>query len=178
MNWFNDPASCFRNGEQLTIRTAPRTDFWRKTHYGFIRDNGHFLPHLVEGDFVAEAVFDGAYRDLYDQAGLMVRENEQIWMKAGIEFVAGVRHASVVVTREYSDWSVLPLERSAEQFYLRVEREGGALSVFYSETGQNFRLLRIAFLTETKNLEVGPMAASPEGSGFDVTFRRFAINPR
>jgi regulation of enolase protein 1 (concanavalin A-like superfamily) len=178
MNWFNEPASCSRDGEQLTIRTAPGTDFWRKTHYGFIRDNGHFLPHQVEGDFIAEADFDGAYRDLYDQAGLMVRENERTWVKAGIEFVAGMRNASVVVTRDYSDWSVLPLERSAEQFSLRIEREGGALSVFYSETGQNFRLLRIAFLTETRNLQVGPMAASPEGSGFDVTFGRFVVRPR
>jgi uncharacterized protein len=178
MNWFNEPAICFRDGEQLAIRTAPGTDFWRKTHYGFIRDNGHFLPHRVEGDFVAEAVFAGAYRDLYDQAGLMVRENEQIWIKAGIEFVAGIQNASVVVTRDYSDWSVLPLEGSAEQFGLRIEREGSALSVFYSETGQNFRLLRIAFLTETRNLQVGPMAASPEGSGFDVTFRRFVVRPR
>ena len=178
MNWFNEPASCFRDGEQLTIRTAPGTDFWRKTHYGFIRDNGHFLPHQVEGNFVAETVFDGAYRDLYDQAGLMVRENELIWMKAGIEFVGGVWNASVVVTRDYSDWSVVALEQSSEHFSLRIERDGGTFSVFYSESGQNFRLLRIAFLTETKNLRVGPMAASPEGSGFEVTFRRFILTPR
>jgi uncharacterized protein len=178
MSWFNQPVSCFRNGEQLTFRTAPGTDFCRKTHYGFIRDNGHFLPHQVQGNFLAEATFDGAYSELYDQAGLMVRENEQIWMKAGIEFVSGVWNASVVVTRDYSDWNILPLQRSPEQFCLRIERDAGTLSVFYSESGQDFRLLRIAFLTETKNLQVGPMAASPEGSGFDVTFRRFVLTSR
>ena len=32
-------------------------------------------------------------------------------MKCGIELVDGVQHASVVVTREYSDWSVVPLPR-------------------------------------------------------------------
>ena len=51
----------------------------------------------------------GAYWDQYDQAGLMVRFNERVWLKCGVEFVDGVQHASAVVTREHSDWSVAPL---------------------------------------------------------------------
>ena len=52
------------------------TDFWRKTHYGFIRDNGHFGYVAVQGDFSAEVKVMGGYRDLYDQAGLMLRRLE------------------------------------------------------------------------------------------------------
>ena len=43
------------------------------THYGFIRDTGHVRHATVEGDFVAHVVVEGAYRDRYDEAGLMLR---------------------------------------------------------------------------------------------------------
>ncbi len=43
------------------------------THYGFIRDTGHVRHATVESDFVADVVVEGAYRDRYDEAGLMLR---------------------------------------------------------------------------------------------------------
>ena len=61
----------------------PKTDFWRETHYGFIRDDGHFRDVAAEGDFTADVAFRGDYRELYDQAGLMLRLDERNWIKAG-----------------------------------------------------------------------------------------------
>ena len=40
--WLNSPANWQIEGEKLSIDVSPNTDFWRKTHYGFIRDSGHF----------------------------------------------------------------------------------------------------------------------------------------
>jgi regulation of enolase protein 1 (concanavalin A-like superfamily) len=31
----------------LEVLTAQNTDFWSKTHYGFVADNGHFLHATV-----------------------------------------------------------------------------------------------------------------------------------
>ena len=109
MAWLNEPAEWARDGDALTVRADPGTDFWRTTHYGFIRDNGHCLARPWEGDFVASVLVDGDYRDRYDQAGLMVRLDETTWLKCGVEYVGGVHLASVVVTRDVSDWSVAPL---------------------------------------------------------------------
>jgi regulation of enolase protein 1 (concanavalin A-like superfamily) len=36
---------------RLRVVTDAKTDFWRETHYGFIRDNGHFFACRVPGDF-------------------------------------------------------------------------------------------------------------------------------
>src|SRR5262245_65587217 len=98
--WLNEPASwSFENGT-LSVFTDERTDFWRKTFYGFERDSGHAWLCPVSGDFTASAVVVGKYEHLYDQAGLMLRLDERNWIKTGIEFTDGLMHFSVVVTRE------------------------------------------------------------------------------
>ena len=49
MHWFNEPVIWAANGDTLTVTADPGTDFWRKTHYGFIRDNGHFYFQEAPG---------------------------------------------------------------------------------------------------------------------------------
>ena len=39
MEWLNEPPEWSEADGTLTVATGDRTDFWRKTHYGFIRDN-------------------------------------------------------------------------------------------------------------------------------------------
>ena len=109
MHWYNEPAVWAANGDTFTVTAEHDTDFWRKTHYGFIRDNGHFYYQEVSGDFRCEVKVSGGYAALYDQAGLMVRLDAETWLKCGIEFVEGVQYVSAVVTRDFSDWSVVAL---------------------------------------------------------------------
>lgn len=112
MTWLNEPASSRRSGDQLLVRSRSKTDFWRKTLYGYITDNGHFFGLAASGDFMFQARVNGEYGALYDQAGLMVRLNAENWMKCGTEFFDGRRHASVVFTRDFSDWSTMPTCRT------------------------------------------------------------------
>jgi hypothetical protein len=42
MHWLNVPAHWQARDDELLVTADPRTDFWRTTHYGFIRDGGHF----------------------------------------------------------------------------------------------------------------------------------------
>jgi regulation of enolase protein 1 (concanavalin A-like superfamily) len=175
MQWHNQPPSWTMQDGTLRVTAGPKTDFWRKTHYGFIRDNGHFYFQEVDGDFIAEVKVSGDYAALYDQAGLMLRVDETIWLKCGIEFVDGVQQASAVVTRDFSDWSVVPLAGNPPSLWLRVRRKAEAVEVFYSLNGERYELLRMAYLTLAKTLLVGPMCAAPEGNGFPVLFEGFAI---
>ncbi|MBZ0289686.1 MAG: DUF1349 domain-containing protein, partial [Anaerolineae bacterium] len=172
---FNEPPQWEVQGSSVHLTTAPKTDFWRKTHYGFIRDNGHFYFQQVEGDFIAQVKFSGQYHDLYDQAGLMLRRDETNWMKCGIEFVNGVQQASAVITREFSDWSVTPLPQNPAAVWLRVTAHFPAVEVHYSLDGETFHLLRMGYLTESQSVQVGLMCCSPDGSGFDVTFEDLTI---
>ena len=42
MRWLNEPSVWSGDASDLTVAVEPETDFWRTTHYGFVRDNGHF----------------------------------------------------------------------------------------------------------------------------------------
>ena len=98
MNWLNPPASASYGGGVITATAKPKTDFWRKTFFGYITDNGHFFHTAVYGEFMLQARVNGKYASLYDQAGLMVRLDDKQWMKCGSELVDGKRRASVVLS--------------------------------------------------------------------------------
>ena len=72
-SWLNAPATWESDGGRLRVVTDAKTDFWRETHYGFIRDNGHVFACSVPGDFTAQLRVRARYDALYDQAGVMVR---------------------------------------------------------------------------------------------------------
>jgi regulation of enolase protein 1 (concanavalin A-like superfamily) len=175
MIWLNEPAKWHADDGTLSLTTDPKTDFWRKTHYGFIRDNGHFSYETVSGDFVVETEFEGKYHALYDQAGLMIRLDQTTWLKTGIEFVDGVQHVSAVVTRDYSDWSVVKLPTPLPTLRLRATRKAGTVIIEYQDGSRTWFMLRTAFLSTAAELQVGRMAASPHGPGFEVCFRDFSI---
>jgi len=175
MQWFCEPQTWTAEGDRITVTVSGGTDFWRKTHYGFIRDNGHFGYVEVQGDFSAEVKVLGDYRDLYDQAGLMLRSDEAHWIKTGIEYVHGVQYVSAVVTNDFSDWSVAPLAGNPPALWLRLVRKAEAVEIFYSLDGAAYTLLRIAYLLPSTEAMVGVMCAAPDGSGFPVEFTGFTV---
>jgi regulation of enolase protein 1 (concanavalin A-like superfamily) len=173
--WINEPPRWSEESGSLTLETAHGCDFWRRTQYGFIRDDGHFRAHEVSGDFSATVEVEGRYETLYDQAGLMVRVDEERWMKCGIEFFEDRQFASVVVTREYSDWSVTPVPGLPDRMRFRVTRSGDTLEIFWSRPGEPWTMMRTAYLPMGATVKVGPMAASPERAGFVARFLDFRI---
>jgi regulation of enolase protein 1 (concanavalin A-like superfamily) len=177
MDWLNEPPEWHEAEGMLAVVTGERTDFWRETHYGFIRDDGHCRHGAAQRDFTAEVAFRGHYRALYDQAGLMLRLDERNWIKAGVEYVGGERRLSVVVTRDASDWSTTPYGGSADWLGVRLTRIGTAVHVHWAEGGgPAFRMLRLAFFPEGPAV-VGPMCCSPQRAGFLAEFRGFALGP-
>ncbi len=173
--WLNEPSGCDVRGDELAVEVSPNTDFWRKTHYGFTHDSGHFFFQTVPGDFSVQVRIRGEYASLYDQGGLMLRTSEEYWTKCGIEYVEGVQLASVVVTNEYSDWSVTPLAVNPKEVWFRIKKQGSSFEVFYSLDADNFSMLRTAYLRCSDELDVGVMCAAPQGPGFRISFSDFSI---
>jgi regulation of enolase protein 1 (concanavalin A-like superfamily) len=174
MQWLNEPPVWQADKGRLRVVTGPKTDFWRITHYGFIRHNGHFYHERRTGDFTIQAKIEAKYEAPYDQAGVMIRVDSANWIKAGVEYTDGLPHFSVVVTRDFSDWSVLPAE-SAGPVWLRLTRSGSAILIQYSVDGLSFPMLRLAYFPEVSLTEVGLMCCSPEREGLEVEFSSFHI---
>jgi len=177
-HWLNEPAEWKGGATSLEFRTGETTDFWRKTFYGFVRDNGHAFLCGVSGDFSASAVVLGDYRALYDQAGLFLRIDESRWIKAGIEFTDGLMHFSVVVTNGVSDWSVIPLGDAgpADPVTVRMTRHDDAVRVQFRIAGTGWQLARLC-PCPADDAEVGVMACSPQRAGFHAQFRDIEIGP-
>ena len=177
MEWLNEPARWSQDGDVLTVTAGGRTDFWRTTGYGFVRDNGHLYGQRLSGDFVLSVRVSGAYATQYDQAGVMVRIDEQRWLKTGIEFFDGRPQFSTVLTAEFSSWAVGQLPAGLAELTLRVSRHGDAVEVHYAADADQPRLGSLVYLPPGAEVLAGPMCAAPDGDGFQATFRDLAISP-
>lgn len=169
--WINEPPGHSEDGGELTVVTGKETDWWNNTFYGFKHLSGHFRATPVTGDFSLTVTFSAPYATLYDQAGAMLRIDNDNWLKCGVEFTDGRKNFSVVVTRDdQSDWSVMPIEGAVDSpVTLRLTRHAEALRVEV-ESGGKFRLVRLAYLSMPETVEAGPMCCSPIGEGLPVSF--------
>ena len=173
--WFNPPHHWKQEGSSLLCTADPKTDFWRKTFYGYITDNGHLYYRRWRGDFTTQVKVTGQYHDLYDQAGLMVRIDAENWMKCGVEFVDGKQNMSIVYTRDFSNWATGPLPEPTSALWLKVARKGPALDIFHSVDGSHFVETGVGYLGPAESVMLGPMCAAPEGKGFEVRFDDWTV---
>ena len=177
MQWYNEPENCAEEENKITVEVPGKTDAWRVTVHNFIKDDAPFYYKTVQGDFEATVRITGEYATLYDQAGLMVRQDEKTWMKCGIEYYKQKQHASTVITRDFSDWSILPLHSNPITVWFRAKRIGSAIETFYSTDGVDFEQIRQGYLSDAKTLQVGVMCAAPQGDGFNVVLEDFEVVP-
>ncbi len=175
--WLNEPAAWRLDHEALLVTTDARTDFWRETHYGFIRDSGHLFGVATNGDFTAELRVQAAYQELYDQAGIMVRLDAANWIKAGIELSDGQAMLSSVLTLGQSDWATAAYAHDAADFRLRVTVAQGVLRLQVSADGLVWPLSRLCPFPRSDRYLVGPMCCTPERAGLDVRFSEFRVGP-
>lgn len=178
LTWLNPPAVWHCRPGELVVRTDDKTDFWRTTEYGFIRDNGHFRFRTVSGDFSAEVAFSGQYQTLYDQAGLMLRLDPNRWIKTGIEFVDDTMQFSTVVTNDASDWSLAPYVGSTAGAPVRAKltRRGSTISTAFLLADGRWQTVRVASFPAEPITQVGVMCCSPQRAGFDVRFTNFSVS--
>ncbi len=173
--WLNPPPAHRIEVGRLHVTTGEKTDFWQGTLYGFHRDDGHFLAFDAPETFDAVLSFESPFDTLYDQAGIMLRQGAEVWVKAGIEYSDGVLNFSTVVTNGVSDWSVQPVPGETGPFTIRLIRKPDAI-VVHRLSPDGWRLMRLApFLNGPA--QVGPMACSPERAGLEVTFSGFTLGP-
>jgi regulation of enolase protein 1 (concanavalin A-like superfamily) len=169
MSWLNPPASWSKSGEKIVVHAAPKSDFWREPPDDF-RDSGHFFHLPASGEFTFHARFNGEYSGQYDHAGLMVRVDAENWMKCGTEFYDGRRHASVVFTRGFSDWSTMADLSQTDPVWWRVVRKKNWIESSYSVDGKNFTSVREGYFVAAAQTDVGIMCAAPKGTGFAASF--------
>jgi hypothetical protein len=181
-NWRNDPASAtVTPSGTLRVEAVEGSDAWQKTSYGFARDSEHGLLRPFEIDTAVEVRFMADMSEQFDQAGVLVRVDEEHWVKAGAEYADGVLRLSAVVTDVFSDWSTAPVPHwQDKQVTIRVSWAAGALSIRAKAEGEEFDLIRLAPWAPHANSVVlaGPYLCAPERAGFNAEFTSWQVGPR
>ncbi len=175
MNWFNEPAVWEIDGKTLIMDVTPYSDYWRISHYGFTVDDAPFYYANYGGEFEAKVKVSGDYKVRFDQAGLMLRIAPENYIKCGIEYVDGKYNLSVVVTHHTSDWSVITLDKPVEYIWLKAVRRLDAVEIFYSFDDKEYTMMRNAWMQDNTPMQVGVMAACPDGEGFKAKFENFTV---
>ena len=175
MQWFNEPTKWEIKNNSLTMNVTPQSDYWRVSHYGFTVDDAPFLYTMRGGEFEVKVKVTGDYTARFDQAGLMLRNDHENYIKAGIEFVDGKYNLSTVVTHHTSDWSIIALDRPVPFVWIKAVRRLDAIEVFYSFDDVTYTLMRNAWMPDNHPIMVGVMAACPDGNGFKARFDNFSI---
>ena len=175
MQWFNEPEVWEIKDKALSIFVTPQSDYWRISHYGFTIDDAPFYYSTYGGEFEAKVKITGNYKERFDQAGIMLRIDHENYIKAGIEFVDGKFNLSSVVTHKTSDWSVISLDKAIPYVWIKAVRRLDAVEIFYSFDDKTYIMMRNAWLQDNIPVKVGLMAASPDGTGFNVKFKYFSV---
>lgn len=176
--WSAPPASAYEQGRDLLVIARSGSDLWRTTFYGFVHHDGHALLVPMPDAAAVEVGFRADLTYLYDQAGLLLRVDDETWIKAGVERTDGAWHLGAVVTREVSDWSLAPVpEWEGQEVTIRASRSGNAVTIRARAGQEPWRLVRLAPLPEGVPVFAGPMCCSPQGPGARVRFTRYAVGP-
>ncbi|MER5475970.1 DUF1349 domain-containing protein [Streptomyces sp. NPDC002734] len=176
--WLNPPLATAVEGTDLLVTARERSDFWRTTSYGFVRDDGHALLTAFPGGSAVEVTFLARFDALYDQAGLMIRVDASTWIKAGVEMNDGVPHLGAVVTHGRSDWSLAPVPDWHDRpVTVRASRAGDAVTIRARVAEEPWRMVRLAPLAPDAVAGAGPFCCSPQRAGLQVRFTGFTRGP-
>lgn len=176
--WTAAPLAATQDGAALVVDAVEGSDAWRHTSYGFVHDDAHALLAPLADPGAVEVSVDAGFDGQFDQAGLMLRADDETWLKAGLEFSDGVLQVGAVVTLGRSDWSVAPVpEWAGRRVTVRASRSGDAVTVRARVDDEPFRLIRVAPFPPGVQAQAGPYCAAPTRSGLIVRFRRWSRGP-
>ncbi len=170
------PRSSREDDGRLIVEAAEGSDYWERTLYGFQHASGHALLSTWPNGCGVEVGFElRSFRELYDQAGLMLWHGGTSWIKAGVEINDGVLHVGAVVTSGVSDWSLAPVPDWTDGIVtIRASWSNDAVMIRASANGGPWRLLRVAPFPYVQGRQAGPFVCAPKRAGLQVTFTRWA----
>jgi len=178
--WFFEPKNHLIEDGKVIITTEPNTDFWQRTYYGFRNDNAHVLYNTITEKYFSFSVkVSFKYKELFDQCGIVIYQNSENWVKAGIEFHDNntMWLGSVVTNNGYSDWATTDIDSNVSEMWYRLSRRESDFLIENSYDGFTYRQMRIFHLMQGDgSINLGLLACSPSKSTFDAVFTEIKMS--
>lgn len=185
--WLNKPDKVVTKEDTITVRVPKQT---------VCPTSAPFCYQTIRGDFQISVKISGTFASENDQAGIMLRLDDNHWILTGLEYCNGqyIHSTSVALLKEEGqdqhpipDWSGTPLPETAqpttEGVWFCFKRVGNAYECFYSLDARKWIQTRQGlFLSEsssTKKLFAGVSCACPNSKdGFQVSFDSYACTDK
>ena len=174
--WLNEPAEWTFTEEGLVVQAEPQTDYFIDPAGTAVKDNGHFLYTLQEGDFTLSTYVRVGMLDDYDAAVMMIMVDDRHWAKLCYEYTYKRPMIVSVVTQGVSD-DCNSLAVPETGIYLRITRFGDCFALHYSHDAKWWEMVRYFRLESSGPVKVGVVAQSPTGDGCQVIFKHLNYSP-
>lgn len=168
--WLNEPKEVNFHDGGMSILALNHTDFWQNKSRNVHKDDGHFFFARKAGNFSLTVKWCFAPLKNFQQCGIMLRFNEQNWMKASLMFdnFEHPKLGSCVCNNGLTDWALMPAPKELTELWLRVKRQNGDYVLFVSLDGSVFQQIRVFnFLNEDVEIKAGAYLCAPNSEDFE-----------
>ncbi|MCM0599760.1 DUF1349 domain-containing protein [Periweissella fabalis] len=177
--WMRQPQAAKITATTIDITTAPHTDLWQRTYYGFQNDNAPVLQMTTAEQYFSFAVkTEFKTHQRFDQCGIVLYLDSDNWLKSSTEYENEEfqRLGSVVTNEGYSDWATMDVSTEHKAIWYRLSRRASDYRLEYSFDGQIYHQMRIAHLKHgDQTIKFGVYACSPEDSSFTAHFSKMQL---
>lgn len=176
--WYNEPANVVFRNEELRVTAQPNTDFWQSKHHSLGRDNGHFFFTRVDRNFGLTVKWCFEPNQPYSQCGIMLRVDENNWIKAAIIYDNPKRPmvGTSVTQGGYSDWAAQDISGDLSEIWFKIRRQQGDYALFYSLDGENYTQIRLTHLiNDMPDVKVGAYICAPSPQPFEASLSQLEL---
>ncbi|MBR1604482.1 MAG: DUF1349 domain-containing protein [Alphaproteobacteria bacterium] len=170
--WYNEPQNVRFQEQEMIVCAEKGTDFWQSRHHHYGVDNGHFFFTRRKGNFSFVLKWAFTACGAYNQCGLMLRVDENNWIKASMMYDNPDRPmlGTSVTQNGYSDWAAQDIPSDLTSIWFKAKRLNGDYQIYYSLDGQNFKQIRVAHLiNDLEEIKIGAYICNPKSDSFQAS---------
>jgi len=170
MSWENTPVTYSVKGSVLSIEAGAKTDMFRDPNVTYNTDNAPKLFFTPDEDFVLTARIQHAFTYKWDGGAIVLKADAMHWIKFCFEKdYTGIHRVVSVVTNDISDdCNSAPVSQNF--VYYKIAKAANVITLYFSEDGKKWFLVRHLQFNAKGPLHLGFMAQSPTGTHNTVTF--------
>ncbi len=171
LKWENKPMKYSINKDGLTILAGEKTDMFRDPNITYNTDNAPKLLFTPDTDFVLTVSIEHSFSNKWDGGAIVLKQDSLNWVKFCFERdYTGARRVVSVVTKNISD-DCNSVEIKGNKVFYKLAKAGNVVTLYYSQSGAKWFLVRHFQFETTNTLQVGFLAQSPAGKNCKVKFQ-------
>ena len=170
LKWEIKPRKYIQDNKSITLFSGEKTDMFRDPNVTYNTDNAPKLLFKADSNFVFSAAIEHAFISKWDGGAIVLKADSLNWVKCCFEKdYTGARRIVTVVTKGISD-DCNSVKLTKNKVYFKIAKAANVITIYYSETGSKWYLVRHFTFDSTQNLQVGLLAQSPTGKDCQVKF--------